>query len=199
MSDEKYTSEDDERFSDTDEEEEEPKPRIQIGENIQFKADDSDDEDLDREEITEFQDIAASDDDDEDVDSDAEEDYLQKFDESIRKNIVASFHPELQTHNHEEVSALSTVVRDENGRIVDPLHKTLPFITRYELARVLGERAKQLNAGAQPCVDVEPSLHDGYLIALREYEQKKIPFIIKRPLPNGGCEYWKIQDLESLA
>ena len=39
---------------------------------------------------------------------------------------------------------------------------------------------------------------DGYLIALKEFEEKKTPFIIKRPLPNGGCEYWKLSDLEVL-
>jgi hypothetical protein len=37
------------------------------------------------------------------------------------------------------------------------------------------------------------------LIALKEYEEKKIPFIIKRPLPNGGCEFWRFADLEILA
>jgi len=25
-----------------------------------------------------------------------------------------------------------------------------------------------------------------------------LPFIVKRPMPNGGCEYWKLQDLEIL-
>ena len=25
---------------------------------------------------------------------------------------------------------------------------------------------------------------------------EQIPYIIKRPLPNGGCEYWKFKDLE---
>ena len=90
------------------------------------------------------------------------------------------------------------VVRNENGVVIDPLHKTLPFITRYEKARILGERAKQLNAGAKPMVEVDINVIDGYLIALKEFEQKKIPFIIKRPLPNGGIEYWKFKDLEVL-
>jgi DNA-directed RNA polymerase subunit K/omega len=45
---------------------------------------------------------------------------------------------------------------------------------------------------------VEPSVIDGYLIALEEYKQKKIPFIIQRPLPNGTCEYWKFSDLEQI-
>ena len=39
---------------------------------------------------------------------------------------------------------------------------------------------------------------DGYLIALLELEQKKLPFIIKRPFPNGGVEYWNVSDLEFL-
>ena len=85
-----------------------------------------------------------------------------------------------------------------DGQVIDPLHRTLPFLTKYEKARVLGERAKQLNSGAKPFVEVDPSVVDGYLIALAEFEQKKIPFIVKRPMPNGGCEYWKLRDLEVL-
>jgi DNA-directed RNA polymerase I, II, and III subunit RPABC2 len=96
------------------------------------------------------------------------------------------------------VDAMTRIVRDENGVIVDPLHRTLPFITKYERARILGERAKQINSGAKPLIPVEPDVIDGYLIALAEFEQKKIPFIVKRPLPNGGCEYWKLKDLAIL-
>lgn len=127
-----------------------------------------------------------------------DEDYLQKFDEHVQNNVIEEFHPELQHHNYEEINNLTTVVRNEDGIIIDPLHKTLPFITRYEKARIIGERAKQLNSGAIPMIDVEPSVLDGYLIALKEFEEKKIPFIVKRPLPNGGCEYWKLSDLEIL-
>jgi DNA-directed RNA polymerase I, II, and III subunit RPABC2 len=127
-----------------------------------------------------------------------DEDYLQKFDEHVQNKVIEEFHPELQHHNYEEINNLTTVVRNEDGIIIDPLHKTLPFITRYEKARIIGERAKQLNSGASPMIDVEPSVLDGYLIALKEFEEKLIPFIVKRPLPNGGCEYWKLSDLEIL-
>ena len=123
---------------------------------------------------------------------------MQKFDETTKQNIIQEFHPEMQTHNYDEVDVLSTVVRNENGQIIDPLHRTLPFITKYEKARILGERAKQLNSGAKAFVEVGPNVIDGYLIALKELELKKIPFILKRPLPNGGCEYWRIKDLEIL-
>ena len=29
-------------------------------------------------------------------------------------------------------------------------------------------------------------------------DRNKIPFIIRRPMPNGGSEYWKINDLKNL-
>tara|TARA_Y200000002_G_scaffold55318_3_gene40662 strand:+ start:3432 stop:4130 length:699 start_codon:yes stop_codon:yes gene_type:complete len=136
-----------------------------------------------------------SDDDDDDSD---DENYLQKLDDSVENNILQTYYPELNHHNYDEVNALSTVVRNSEGTIIDPLHKTLPFITRYEKARIIGERAKQINAGATPMIKTDPSVIDGYLIALKEFEEKKIPYILKRPLPNGGCEYWKMIDLEIL-
>jgi len=137
--------------------------------------------------------------DDDDDDDEEDNNYLQKFDENVKQNIIAEFHPELKAYNYDEVDVLTRVVRDENGIIIDPLHKTLPFITRYEKARILGERAKQINAGAKPMVEIEPNVIDGYLIAMKEFESKAIPFIIQRPLPNGGVEMWKFADLEILA
>lgn len=131
--------------------------------------------------------------------SDSDEDneyYLQKFDTNIQSQIIENFHPELKNHNYNEIHNLSILNNINN--VEDPLHKTLPFITKYEKTRVIGERAKQLNDGAKPLIEVDPSIIDGYLIALKEFEAKKIPFIIKRPLPNGGCEYWKLSDLEIL-
>lgn len=133
---------------------------------------------------------------DDDDDDDEEEDELQKMDLLDKQDIVSNYHPELLHHNNEEIEALSKIVRNEAGMIVDPLHKTMPFITKYEKARILGERAKQLNMGAKPLIEIGPEVIDGYLIALKEMEEKKIPFIIKRPLPSGGCEYWKCKDLE---
>ena len=82
--------------------------------------------------------------------------------------------------------------------IIDNLHKTLPFLTKYETARILGQRAKQLNSGAKPFVKIPPNVIDGYEIAKLELEEKKIPFIIKRPIPDGTCEYWNVSDLEVL-
>ena len=133
--------------------------------------------------------------DDSDEDSEDEQ-YLQKFDKELRKKIVQDYHPELIIHSNEDIQAYTKIIKNEQGIIVDPLHTTLPFITKYEKARILGERAKQINAGAKTLVKIDKDIIDGYLIALKEFEEKHIPFIIKRPLPNGGCEYWKCKDLE---
>ena len=133
-----------------------------------------------------------------DSDEEDETNYLQKFDSKMRENFIADHHPEARTHNYEEVKALSRVSRDGRGIIIDPLHKTIPFLTKYEMTRIVGQRAKQLDSGAKAFVKVPINVVDGYQIALLELEQKKLPFIIKRPYPNGGVEYWNVSDLEVL-
>jgi DNA-directed RNA polymerase subunit K/omega len=190
--DEEYEQENDEEDDDDDEYD------MEVGftrQNKKIKKNENENEN----EKNIYIDTDNEDEDDEDDDEDDDdENYLKKFDENINKNIISEYHPELQQHNYEEIDSLCVVVRNELGVIIDPLHKTLPFLTKYEKARILGERAKQINAGGKPFIHVEPSVIDGYLIAMKELEQKKIPFIIKRPLPNGGCEYWKLKDLEIL-
>lgn len=155
--------------------------------------------DLDKEN-TQIQFELQEDESEEDVEEDEEEDetYYQRFHENMKKDIVEDFHPEMKYHNYDEIEALTAIVRDSNGRIIDPNHQTLPFLTKYEKARILGERAKQINSGAVPMVDVDDDIIDGYLIALKEFEQKKIPFIIKRPVSGTRIEYWKLSDLEIL-
>ena len=142
------------------------------------------------------------DDDDEDEDNDSDEpdnaEYFQKLKSNVRDSFVQTYHPESFTHNYDEIQTLSRVVRNSAGVIVDDLHKTNPFMTKYEKTRILGQRTKQINEGAQPFIKIDSTVIDGYLIAMKELEQKKTPFIIRRPLPNGGSEYWRIQDLEIL-
>jgi DNA-directed RNA polymerase subunit K/omega len=137
--------------------------------------------------------LHSDDEDDEDDDNDL---YLQKFDNEITKNYINEFHPECLIHNYDEISKLTVVVRDSNNIIIDPLHKTIPFLTKYEKARILGQRAKQIETGARPFVNVPENVIDSYVIAELELQQKRIPFIIRRPIPGGACEYWNLKDLE---
>ena len=140
-------------------------------------------------------------DDDEDDDDDANKDsseYFQKLKSSVRESYIDAYHPESLSHNYDEIQTLARVVRNSAGVIVDDLHRTIPIMTKYEKTRILGQRAKQINEGAPTFIKIDSTVIDGYLIAVKELEQKKTPFIIRRPLPNGGSEYWRVQDLEIL-
>lgn len=135
----------------------------------------------------------------EDSDEEEDEPYLQKFDSEIQKNYILDHHPECAIHNQSEIIAMSQVVRDTNGNIIDDLHRTLPFLSKFEKARIIGQRASQINSGSKPFVSHIPdNMIDGYSIAEIELEYKAIPFIIRRPLPNGGSEYWKVKDLQNI-
>jgi DNA-directed RNA polymerase subunit K/omega len=138
------------------------------------------------------------------IDSDDESDddgetYLKKFDKEINDNYIVNYHPECALQNYDEILAMTKVVRDKNNIIIDDLHRTIPHLTKYERARILGQRAKQIESGATPFIKVPENVIDGYLIAELELQQSRIPFIIRRPMPNGGSEYWKINDLENIA
>jgi DNA-directed RNA polymerase subunit K/omega len=136
--------------------------------------------------------------DDDDNDDDDDENYLHKFDNDYIKNYITDFHPECLNNNYDEISKLSLVVRNSDGIIIDPLHKTIPYLTKYEKARVIGQRSKQIETGSKPFVKVPENIVDGYIIAELELREKKIPFIIRRPIPGGGCEYWSLKDLENI-
>ena len=137
--------------------------------------------------------------DDDDDEDDYDDSYLKKFDSEITKNYIHEFHPECMIHNYDEIAKLTVVVRDSNNIIVDDLHKTIPFLTKYERARILGQRAKQIETGAKPFINVPENIIDSHIIAELELKEKRIPFIIKRPIPGGACEYWNLKDLEIIS
>jgi DNA-directed RNA polymerase I, II, and III subunit RPABC2 len=79
------------------------------------------------------------------------------------------------------------------------LRITKPFLNIYEKTRVLSTRAKQLSLGAKPLIKIEGNLKLSSLeIATLEFENKMIPFIIKRKLPDGKYELWKVSELEDI-
>ena len=110
---------------------------------------------------------------------------------------VDILHPELQSINYKEMLLLCKIKKDKKGNIIDINHKTLPLLTKYEKTKILGQRAKQIEEGHPPFIKIN-NIIDHYTIAQMELEQNKIPYIIRRPLPNGNSEYWRVQDLISL-
>ena len=127
---------------------------------------------------------------------DDEEDEIINIENNIEYNLLNKFHPEMKQINNNELNSL--IIQDKNKKGYDNNHTTIPIMTRYEKAKIIGLRASQINAGSEILIDIPDNIIDGITIAKMELEQKKIPFIIRRPLPNGKSEYWDINDLEIL-
>ena len=86
--------------------------------------------------------ITSDETDSEDDDSDEDDDEFKKLENDISKEYLLSYHPELKNINFNELIALSKITRNKDGFIVDPLHKTFPYLTKFEKAKILGQRGK---------------------------------------------------------
>ena len=71
---------------------------------------------------------------------------------------------------------------------------TSKFMTKYERARILGTRALQISKNAPLMVDPGDE-SDPYRLAEIELSEKKVPFIVRRYLPDGAYEDWKVSEL----
>tara|TARA_B100001123_G_C14785089_1_gene818177 strand:- start:51 stop:332 length:282 start_codon:yes stop_codon:yes gene_type:complete len=67
-------------------------------------------------------------------------------------------------------------------------------LTKYERTKILSERASQIENGSAILINNPEKYSNAYYIAQKELEEKKLPFIIKRPY-NNGFEYIKLNDL----
>jgi len=94
-----------------------------------------------------------------------------------------------------EVSEAATSISLRDLNILDSNHTTYPFLTSYERTKCLSFRASQISNGAKPYVIVPEGVSDSYEIAKMELEAKRLPFIVKRPLPDGSYEVWRLSDL----
>ena len=130
---------------------------------------------------------------DEDEDDEKETDLIENY---IEKDIFQIFHPQIKQINNQELQKLLKITKNEDGIINDENHKTMPILTRYEKSKIIGLRATQINSGGELFINAPANIIDGITLAKMELKQKKIPFIIRRPLPNGTNEYWDINDLE---
>lgn len=72
--------------------------------------------------------------------------------------------------------------------------KTVPILTKYEKAKIIGFRASQIDNGSTPLVVIKTN-DTSINIAEREFESKLLPLIIARKLPNNTIEYWHVNEL----
>ena len=91
----------------------------------------------------------------------------------------------------EDLSNFSSNYEDRKKNYI-----TRPYLTKYERTRILSERTQQIVDGSTPLIPNVERFTSAYEIAVEELNTKKLPFIIRRPLPNlSGFEYWKLDDL----
>jgi len=76
-----------------------------------------------------------------------------------------------------------------------PTRCTSQYMTKYERARVLGVRAMQISRNAPILVEVDPNDTDPMHIAEKELLERKLPFMIRRYLPDGSHEDWRMDEL----
>lgn len=93
---------------------------------------------------------------------------------------------------------------DEYNKVMANVEKakmySKPLMTKYEFNLVISTRSNQLSLGAQPFVDTSSLQTKSNMelrnIALQEFKEGKLPYIIKRSLPNNKFEYYRIRDMD---
>jgi DNA-directed RNA polymerase subunit K/omega len=109
------------------------------------------------------------------IESGEEEDILN-IEENIKENI-------------EDIN-----VFNKNYNILMKQNKSSKVLSKYEKTKILSKRCEQLESGCTPLIKDYSKYDNIYDIALEEFNEKKIPFILKRFI-NGKYEYWKLKDL----
>ena len=123
---------------------------------------------------------------------DEEDIDFEEYDETLESDIEEvddiAFIP--STEIPDSVEFYKNYMKHTEQRITDPC------LTKYEKTKVLAERTQQIDNGSIIYIPLNNKLTNAYSIALEEFKQKKLPFIICRPLPNSKeFEYWKLNDL----
>jgi len=117
--------------------------------------------------------------------------------ESRALQFLSIHHPECRLDYIEDINKVLPLLSypPSDGVNVDSRHKSVPYLTLFEKTKLIGFRANQLAQGARPLVDVPKHVTDVIDIARIELEQKRMPYILKRVMPDGTFEYWRLTDL----
>lgn len=122
------------------------------------------------------------------MDSDYEEqapEQEQEFEESIEEEEEES----VELYEYTKVPELFI------KKIPNEKRTMRNFLTKYEYAKIIGERARQIEMGATVYVDVPKEITRVLDIAELELKNKKVPFIIRRYMPNKYYEDWHLYEL----
>ncbi|KAK9836976.1 hypothetical protein WJX81_003916 [Elliptochloris bilobata] len=98
------------------------------------------------------------------------------------------------TEAHAEGEERMEVLEQQPAQPTDRPRITTRYMTKYERARILGTRALQISMNAPVMVELHGEF-DPLEIAMKELREKKIPFTVRRFLPDGSYEDWSVEEL----
>lgn len=175
--DDSVSEEDDEEVDEEVEETAENEDNDSIDENYENDEDlekkkSTIDESLTKSEVDKntFTDTFLDDDDDDDEDED-------DYENSINENPENELNQNLQIPDNERISR--------------------NILTKYEVVRLIGTRAKQISDGSKVFVKFDGK-KSALELAELELKHKMMPLKVKRQLPNGRYEIWKLSELDIL-
>ncbi|KAH7560440.1 hypothetical protein JRO89_XS10G0020200 [Xanthoceras sorbifolium] len=116
-------------------------------------------------------------------------------DEPAEPDIEEGAEEDVDNTNNEDVAGEPVEAEEnEEQEKKEATRKTSKFMTKYERARILGTRALQISMNAPVMVELEGET-DPLEIAMKELRERKIPFTIRRYLPDGSYEEWGVDEL----
>ncbi|PIA49599.1 hypothetical protein AQUCO_01300409v1 [Aquilegia coerulea] len=129
----------------------------------------------------------------------ADEDYNDAdmgYEDEPDVEIEEGIEEEVENNENEDIPdvPVGEAEEKEEQQSVKKDRKTSKYMTKYERARILGTRALQISMNAPVMVELEGET-DPLEIAMKELRDRKIPFTIRRYLPDGSYEDWGVDEL----
>jgi len=178
-----------------------PEDKIIKINDIEVEPDIEKNTDIEKEEVIDFKEDVIEEE-TEKIDIDAEEsEVVKKNEKEVDKNktthkskhkqsnILKQTETSFDMFGSNNIDYRNTIINYDCSK-----NKTLPKMTKYEIALVIGKRAKQIEDGANANIKVMAG-KNSIEIAEEELRQGVIPFYIKRPIGNS-FELFKLADME---
>ena len=113
----------------------------------------------------------------------------EKPDTELTEKEIAEIDKECEIIKNREIISQNTIhkpieIITNNGKIVTGP----PTLTRFEKARIMGARALQLSLGAPVFIEIPKNATTSLEIAMEELNQRVIPIVIRRTLPNSDYQ-----------
>ena len=72
---------------------------------------------------------------------------------------------------------------------------TMPVLTKYERAKIVGVRAQLIDEGSPLLIDAPPGVTHPVQLALAELRAGKCPIMLKRVFGDGSYEEWWVREM----